>query len=172
MDSIKTYFYYKNKDFKTYSSILCFRGVFCMRLLKGLATGRRNIVIAIESSCDDACLAIMNTKNEIIHEYKYSQKKLHQPFGGVVPQLAALGHRNSFHKMLNEDLIRDCFKRKLVKYIAVTTGPGIGSCLNVGYEIASQLSRSNNVPLVRINHLVTEFFIYILLFLVGTFIKC
>lgn len=141
-----------------------------MRLLKGLATAGRNNVIAIESSCDDACLAIMNTKNEIIHEYKYSQKQLHQAFGGVVPQLAAQGHRNSFHKILTEDLIQECFKQKTVKYIAVTTGPGIGSCLNVGYEIASQLSRSNNVPLVSINHLVTEFFLYILLFLVGAFI--
>jgi N6-L-threonylcarbamoyladenine synthase len=127
-----------------------------MRFLKGLATKSRNIVIAIESSCDDACLAILNTKNEVIYEYKYSQKKLHQPFGGVVPQLAAHGHRNSFHKILSEDRIYEFLKSKKVKCIAVTTGPGIGSCLSVGYEIAFQLSRSYNVPLVCINHLVIK----------------
>lgn len=127
-----------------------------MRLLKGLATKKRNIVIAIESSCDDTCLAILNTKNDIIHEYKYSQKKLHQPFGGVVPQLAAHGHRNSFQKILAEDRLREYFKSNKVKYIAVVTGPGIGSCLNVGYELACQISRINKVPLFAINHLVLE----------------
>ena len=133
-----------------------------MRFLKGLATKRRNIVIAIESSCDDTCLAILNTNNDVIHEYKYSQKNLHQPFGGVVPQLAAQGHRNAFQKILAEDRLREFINSNNLKYIAVTAGPGIGSCLNVGYEIACQISRTNNVPLFTINHLVTEcFFLFL-----------
>ena len=130
-----------------------------MRLLKGmLSTRNRNIIFAIESSCDDTCLAIMNRNNEVIYEYKCSQKKLHQPFGGVVPQLAAIGHRTSFLKILSEDRVHKFLKSNCVKFIAVTTGPGIGSCLNVGYEIARQLSRSNNFPMIPINHLVIELF--------------
>lgn len=147
-----------------------------MRLIRGLLPARnRNIILAIESSCDDTCLAIMNTNNQIIYEYKYSQKKLHQPFGGVVPQLAALGHRASFLKILAESLVHNCLKSNDVKFIAVTTGPGIGSCLNVGYEIARQLSRSNDFPMIPINHLVNSifnsFYFIIALNLVGTFIK-
>lgn len=126
-----------------------------MRLLKVISTHKKNLVLAIESSCDDTCLAILRTKNKIIHEYKFSQKKLHQPFGGVVPQLAALGHRNSFHKILAEDRLRKLIEERRIKYIAVASGPGIGSCLNVGYEFACNISRSSNVPLIPINHLVT-----------------
>ena len=129
-----------------------------MRIFKSLAASNRNIIIAIESSCDDACLAIMNSRNKIIHEYKCSQKVLHQPFGGIVPQLAAQAHRNFFQKIMSEDLIQKYFKLNRVKCVAVTSGPGIGSCLNVGFEFASQLSRSNDVPLVKMNHLVTKFY--------------
>lgn len=128
-----------------------------MSLIRRLLPARnRNIILAIESSCDDTCLAIMNTNNQIIYEYKYSQKKLHQPFGGVVPQLAALGHRTSFLKILEQGLVHKYLRSNCIKFIAVTTGPGIGSCLNIGYEIACQLSRSYEFPMIPINHLVNR----------------
>ena len=114
-------------------------------------------IVAIESSCDDSCLAILNLKNEVIYELKASQKRLHQPFGGIVPQLAAIGHRTSFQNFLQEKFIQDIFQKKLVKCIAVTAGPGIGSCLKIGHEIASQLSQSHNLPLVAVNHLVKAY---------------
>ena len=113
------------------------------------------LIIAIESSCDDSCLAILSSNNKLIREFRSSQKNLHQPFGGVVPQLAAQGHRSSFSKFLEEDFIRRVFRRNRIEFIAVTAGPGIGSCLNVGYDVAAQMARSNNIPLVPINHLVT-----------------
>lgn len=125
-----------------------------MRLLRKLRSTEKPLIIAIESSCDDTCLAILRRDNKLIHEYRASQKRLHQPFGGVVPQLASFGHRTSFHKFLGSDLLQSILRKKHVQFIAVTTGPGIGSCLNTGYEIALQLSRSNNIPLLPVNHLV------------------
>ena len=124
-----------------------------MRLLRMLPY-KKPYIIAIESSCDDTCLAILQRDNKLIREYKISQKKLHQPFGGIVPQLASFGHRTSFHQILNSDLLSSILKNKKVQFIAVTTGPGIGSCLNTGFDVATQLARSNNVPLLKINHLV------------------
>ena len=125
-----------------------------MRLLRNQSLTMKPLIIAIESSCDDTCLAILRRDNKLIHEFKASQKRLHQPFGGIVPQLATNGHRSSFHEFLGSDLLQTILKKKMVQFIAVTTGPGIGSCLNSGYEIAIQLSRSNNIPLLPINHLV------------------
>lgn len=125
-----------------------------MRLIRKLPSVKKPYIIAIESSCDDTCLAIIQRNNKVIHEYKTSQKKLHQPFGGIVPQLATFGHRTSFHKFLGEDLFQTIMKKNQVQLIAVTAGPGIGSCLNTGFEIATQLSRSYNIPLLKVNHLV------------------
>lgn len=125
-----------------------------MRLLKKLPSINKPYIIAIESSCDDTCLTIIKKNNKVIHEYKTSQKKLHQPFGGIVPQLASSGHRTSFHEFLSAGLLRSVLKKNQVQLIAVTAGPGIGSCLNIGFDIATQLSRSNNVPLLMVNHLV------------------
>lgn len=125
-----------------------------MRIIRKLASIKKPYIIAIESSCDDTCIAIIQKNNKVIHEYKASQKKLHQPFGGIVPQLASFGHRTSFQKFMGADLLQTIMKKNQVQLIAVTSGPGIGSCLNTGFDIATQLSRSNNVPLLKINHLV------------------
>lgn len=126
-----------------------------MRPLKKPSTLRlKDVLFAIESSCDDTCFSIIKTNNDIVNEYRHSQKKLHQPFGGVVPQLAAQGHRNSFQQILVQDSIHKYIASKIVKFIAVTSGPGIGSCLATGFDVARQLARSNNIPLIPVNHLV------------------
>ncbi len=122
------------------------------------SAAKRSLILAIESSCDDTCIAVLNAKNKIICEFKCSQKKLHQPFGGIVPQLASHGHRASFGKLLQNDLIRYIIKNNFVRFIAVTAGPGIGSCLNSGFEVAMLLARSYDIPLLPVNHLVTTYF--------------
>lgn len=119
-------------------------------------SGRRikDSIFAIESSCDDTCFSIIKLTNEVVYEFRSSQKKLHQPFGGVVPQFAALGHRNFLYKLLDRSLIHEYMASKKLKFIAVTTGPGIGSCLATGFDFARLLARSISVPLVPVNHLV------------------
>lgn len=135
----------------------------------------KDVAFAIESSCDDTCFSIFKTDNTLIHAFKYSQKKLHQPFGGVVPQLASQGHRNSFQKIQEKKIVREYLRSKLIKFIAVTAGPGIGSCLATGYDVARQMARSNNIPLVPINHLVMKLCVILLILitcLVGSFSEC
>lgn len=114
------------------------------------------IIVAIESSCDDTSLAILTTNNKLIYEFKSSQKRIHQPFGGVVPQLASQGHRNALIHFSQNELFRHIISKHYLKLIAITAGPGLGSCLNVGFEFATNLSRSMNVPLLPVNHLVTN----------------
>lgn len=125
-----------------------------IRNIRKVLESERSLIVAVESSCDDSCLAVLNSKNQIIYESRTSQKKIHQPFGGIVPQLAANGHRTAFQNFLQESFIQKLFRKNLIKCIAVTAGPGIGSCLKIGYEFATQLSRSHNVPLLPVNHLV------------------
>lgn len=146
-----------------------------MRLLKMSSRRRlKDVIFAIESSCDDTCFSIIGTNTiTAIHDFKHSQKNLHQPFGGVVPQLASHAHRNSFQKILDNNLIRRYFDLKHVKFISVTSGPGIGSCLAAGFDVARQLSRSRNLPFVPVNHLVIYYkYANVLLFQVGPFSKC
>lgn len=125
------------------------------KLARPLARRRRpDLILAIETSCDDTCLAILGQDNRLIRDYAASQRHLHQPFGGVVPQLAASGHRRALHSFLNDAHLTSLLRRRAIKCIAVTAGPGIGACLNSGYEFATLLSRSFGVPMRTVNHLV------------------
>ena len=134
-------------------------------IMKKLRSAKRPFIIAIESSCDDTCLAVLNSRNEVIFQLNSSQKRLHQPFGGIVPQVVAHGHRTSFNKFLQNKQLQQIIQNKSVSVIAVTAGPGIGNCLNIGFEFATHISSSNNIPLLPVNHLVNSFMSYLISFI-------
>ena len=127
-----------------------------MRILK-VATrlSKKDLILAIESSCDDSCLSIIDKNLNIIYSKKYSQKGIHIPFGGVVPQLAAQAHRQSFDRITRDRTLNAIIKNNNFKYIAFTAGPGIGNCLNAGFELAKSLARISGADLLPINHLVS-----------------
>jgi N6-L-threonylcarbamoyladenine synthase len=110
-------------------------------------------IAAIESSCDDTCISIINNCHKILYSNIISQKNIHRPFGGVVPQLAAQGHRNSFQKLLYFGSCKNILS-PFIKCVAVTAGPGIGNCLNAGFEFGKHLASFHKVPLLPVNHLV------------------
>ena len=113
------------------------------------------MIIAIESSCDDSSVAIIDIEqNIILFHKKISQEIEHSIFGGVVPELAARLHAEAL-----PNIIEHC-KPYLhsLKAIAVTTHPGLSVSLNEGVAMAKALSVSLDIPLISVNHLKGHFY--------------
>lgn len=108
------------------------------------------MILGIESSCDESALALFSEREGIIEEWVYSQLDLHREYGGVVPSLASREHLRAFGPLLRNALeISDSGVSK----IAVTYGPGLAGCLALGIALAKALALSLDVPLVGVNHL-------------------
>ncbi|MDR2377443.1 MAG: tRNA (adenosine(37)-N6)-threonylcarbamoyltransferase complex transferase subunit TsaD [Puniceicoccales bacterium] len=116
-------------------------------------------VLAIESSCDDAGLAVFSSEAGILYESTQSQLNLHRRYGGVVPGLAAREHLRSIPLLL-EDLresrnmvsqgSRDVAE---INRLAVTTGPGLAASLAMGLQAAQALAAAGQKPLQGVHHL-------------------
>lgn len=111
----------------------------------------RELILGIESSCDDSSIALMDAKTyELVLYKKISQEKEHSEFGGVVPELAARLHTAALPNLALE--LKPYFKE--IKAVAVTNEPGLSVSLIAGVSMAKALSISLNIPLIAINHLV------------------
>lgn len=110
------------------------------------------IILAIESSCDDTCVAILKDK-EILANIVSSQIEFHNKYGGVMPELASRLHVEKITYVLNEALNKANLAIKDIDYIAFTVGPGLVGSLHVGMQTAKTLSLLLDKPLVPIHHL-------------------
>jgi N6-L-threonylcarbamoyladenine synthase len=108
-------------------------------------------ILGIESSCDDTAAAILD--NEIILSNITSTQKVHESFGGVVPELASRAHQSSIIPVIDLALKESKKTLKDLSAIAVTQGPGLMGSLMVGINTAKALSMALNVPLIGVNHL-------------------
>ncbi|AJC86972.1 tRNA (adenosine(37)-N6)-threonylcarbamoyltransferase complex transferase subunit TsaD [Campylobacter sp. RM16704] len=110
----------------------------------------KNLILAIESSCDDSSIAIINKDDfKCIFHTKISQENAHSPYGGVVPELAARLHSEALPKILEK--CKKYFDKLCA--IAVTNEPGLSVSLVGGVAMAKMLAISLNLPLIAINHL-------------------
>ena len=109
------------------------------------------LILSIESSCDDSSLALtdIETKKLIFHK-KISQELQHSRYGGVVPELAARLHAQALPKILEE--IRPWFEQ--IVAVGVTTSPGLAVTLVEGVVMAQAVAISLDVPLIAVNHLM------------------
>ncbi|ULO03487.1 tRNA (adenosine(37)-N6)-threonylcarbamoyltransferase complex transferase subunit TsaD [Campylobacter sp. RM12651] len=109
----------------------------------------RELLLAIESSCDDSSIAVIDVNTyECLFYEKISQDE-HNEFGGVVPELASRLHTEALPKILAKT---KPFLNEL-KAIAVTNEPGLSVSLQSGVAMAKALSVALNIPLIAINHL-------------------
>ncbi|MEM7198595.1 MAG: tRNA (adenosine(37)-N6)-threonylcarbamoyltransferase complex transferase subunit TsaD, partial [Pseudomonadota bacterium] len=111
------------------------------------------LVLGIETSCDETCAAIVDDTGRIIAESMTSQIKDHQPFGGVVPEIAARRHLDCL-----DDHIRTCLDKAGCQWgniaaIAATAGPGLIGGIAVGVMTAKSLAFARDLPFLAINHL-------------------
>ena len=108
-------------------------------------------ILGIESSCDDTAAAVLD--NEIILSNITSTQKVHESFGGVVPELASRAHQSSIIPVIDSALKEANMSLQNLSAIAVTQGPGLMGSLMVGINTAKALSMALNVPLIGVNHL-------------------
>ncbi|MEX0595577.1 MAG: tRNA (adenosine(37)-N6)-threonylcarbamoyltransferase complex transferase subunit TsaD, partial [Candidatus Paceibacterota bacterium] len=112
-------------------------------------------VLAIETSCDETALALLNLdtkskKFKVLDHILYSQINEHSQYGGVVPALAARLHNKKLPVMLQEFIHRN---GRDIDAIAVTVGPGLEPSLYVGVNLAKLLAETLGIPLIPVNHM-------------------
>ena len=111
----------------------------------------KNLILAIESSCDDSSIAIIDKDSfECVFHKKISQELAHSEFGGVVPELAARLHTTALPSILEQ--CSGYFDRLCA--VAVTSEPGLSVSLLGGITMAKVLCASLRLPLIPVNHLV------------------
>ena len=110
------------------------------------------IILGIDTSCDDTCVAILNDRKEILSNVVSSQVEIHGLFGGVVPEIASRKHAELIDTIYRNALNEAKVDSKDIDLICVTAGPGlIGSVLS-GLCFAKGLSLSLGKPFVAVNH--------------------
>ncbi len=111
------------------------------------------LLLAIESSCDETGIALLDGPRRIVAQAVASQVALHAGTGGIVPELAARAHLRWIDPALDETLAAAGASLADVGAIAATAGPGLVGSLLVGLSYAKALAWSLDVPLVGVNHL-------------------
>ncbi|KAF8647100.1 hypothetical protein AX16_006934 [Volvariella volvacea WC 439] len=115
---------------------------------------RQFTVLAVESSADDTCAAVVRSDGQILSNVVIKQFDLHERYGGIHPVAAIEGHQRNMplavQRAIREaqvDIVKD------ISGIAFTRGPGIGGCLSVGSNAAKTLAAALNKPLVGVHHM-------------------
>ncbi len=112
-------------------------------------------ILGIETSCDETACAVVRDGCEVLANVVYTQIPLHQPYGGVVPEIASRAHVEKISEVINTCLaqFREAVPGGKVDAVAVTYGPGLSPALIVGLNAAKGLALSLGVPLIGINHI-------------------
>ena len=111
-------------------------------------------ILAVESSCDETAVAVVERGRRIVANVVASQVQLHSATGGIVPEVAARAHLRWMIPVLDEARTRaglDDWRE--IDAVAVTEGPGLAGSLLVGITMAKTLAWSLDLPLVPVNHL-------------------
>lgn len=118
----------------------------------------REVVLAIETSCDETAAAVMRGGTEVLSSVVASQVDFHSRFGGVVPEIASRKHTEAIVGVVTEALDRAGLTLGHLDAIAVTHGPGLIGALVVGLAYAKGLALATGLPLVGVNHLEGHIF--------------
>lgn len=120
--------------------------------------------MGIESSCDETSIAIVKNGREVLTNVISSQIKIHQKFGGVVPEIASRKHIVNILPVLDTALAEAKLQLQDIDQIAVTYGPGLVGALLVGVSAAKALAFALDKPLIGVNHLEGHIFANLLQF--------
>jgi N6-L-threonylcarbamoyladenine synthase len=110
-------------------------------------------ILGIESSCDETAAAVVRSGEQLISNIVASQIATHQPYGGVVPELASREHLRAIVPVVRQALAGANQTYDSVDAIAVTRGPGLAGALLVGISYAKALAFALDKPLIAVNHL-------------------
>jgi N6-L-threonylcarbamoyladenine synthase len=110
-------------------------------------------ILGIETSCDETAVAVVGADKTIHAHVIYSQIAQHQPYGGVVPEIAARNHALHLDGLITECMQQAGMRLRDMDAIAVTHGPGLIGGVIVGVMTAKALACALDTPLYGINHL-------------------
>lgn len=108
-------------------------------------------ILGIESSCDDTSAAVI--KDGLLLSNVIASQKVHEAYGGVVPELASRAHQQNIVPVISEALRQAGVSKEELSAIAFTRGPGLLGSLLVGTSFAKGMAVGLGIPLVDVNHL-------------------
>ena len=119
---------------------------------------RREIILGIETSCDETACALVRGGREVLSNVVASQIDLHRRFGGVVPELASRAHIEAINTVIAEALEQAAVPPSDIAAVAVTHQPGLIGSLLVGLMASKTLAWVWDVPLIGVNHVYAHAF--------------
>jgi N6-L-threonylcarbamoyladenine synthase len=114
------------------------------------------IVLGIDTSCDDTCVAVLEVRGsrfDVRSNIVSSQIKIHKKYGGVFPTLAKREHKKNLPVVFKKAIKEAKIKENQIDLVSVTIGPGLEPCLWVGVNFSKDLARKLNAPIVPVNHI-------------------
>lgn len=109
------------------------------------------IILGIESSCDDTSAAVL--KNGCLLSNIIAGQKVHEAYGGVVPELASRAHQQNIVPVVDQAIRQAGISRSEITAVAFTRGPGLLGSLLVGTSFAKGFALSAGIPIIEVNHL-------------------
>jgi N6-L-threonylcarbamoyladenine synthase len=110
-------------------------------------------LLALETSCDDTCAAVVTTAGRILSNVISSQASFHERYGGVVPEVASRHHLELVNTVVDEALAAAGVRLEQLCAVAATSGPGLIGALLVGLSTAKALAAAGRLPFVPVDHL-------------------
>lgn len=111
----------------------------------------KSVILAIESSCDDTSAAVL--RGDRILSNVIASQKVHEQYGGVVPELASRAHQQNIVPVVDAAIKNAGIDKSEIDAIAFTRGPGLMGSLMVGVSFAKSFGQALNKPLIEVNHL-------------------
>jgi len=111
------------------------------------------VILGIESSCDETSCAIVKNGREVLSNVINTQIKIHEKFGGVVPEIASRNHVEAISNVVKQALTEAKLTFNDIDAVACTYGPGLVGALLVGVSYAKALSFALGKPLIGTNHI-------------------
>lgn len=116
------------------------------------------ITLAIETSCDETSVAVVENGRNVLSNTISSQIEIHKRFGGVVPEVASRKHLESINKIIETSLKEADKTLEEIDNIGVVYGPGLVGALLVGISTAKAIAFATNKPLIPVNHIESHIF--------------
>ena len=110
-------------------------------------------ILGIETSCDETAAAVVRSGREVLSNVVYTQIPLHQPYGGVVPEIASRKHIEAIYGLADQALAHTGLTRKDIDAVAVTYAPGLIGAVLVGVNFAKAAALALNKPLIPVHHI-------------------
>ncbi len=111
------------------------------------------IVLGVETSCDETAAAVVTGSREILSSRVLSQIADHQPYGGIVPEIAARSHLDHLDRLIEQALAEAGITFEALSAVAATAGPGLIGGVFVGVMMTKAIAAARDLPFVAVNHL-------------------